>query len=216
MDVKELQRLVLQGEGAHLEFKRKVADAVKISKEAVAFANHQGGKIIIGVNDDGAIPGLKHPEEEAFLLDKALKQHCKPALDFSIEYVPLNWKKQVVVFHIEEAVRKPVFLIYNLRTRRGRAYIRVADKSVQASREVRQILRERHREQHRSFAYGEKERFVMRYLAEYPAISLQQFVEAARIRPEEASLTLVQLTVSNVLELHPGDDADLYTLKEQG
>ena len=50
--VVHLRRLVSQGEGQHLEFKRKASYPDKIVRELIAFANSQGGTLLVGVDDD--------------------------------------------------------------------------------------------------------------------------------------------------------------------
>ena len=72
MELKELYRLVRKGEGETLEFKRKAAHPEKIVREVVAFANTKGGDLLIGVDDNGTIPGVKYAEEEIFVLNKAI------------------------------------------------------------------------------------------------------------------------------------------------
>ncbi|MEM9666450.1 MAG: ATP-binding protein, partial [Bacteroidota bacterium] len=48
----DLTKLIATGEGLHLEFKRKVPSPARFSKEVVALANTQGGRLLIGVDDD--------------------------------------------------------------------------------------------------------------------------------------------------------------------
>lgn len=214
MDLRRVQQLVNKGEGQRIEFKRKSADPLKIVREVVAFANDQGGYLFIGVNDDGSIPGLKYPQEEAFILEKHIKEHCKPAVEYNLTYVPLNSKKQILAFEVKKSIQKPVYLIYNVKRGSGRAYIRVEDKSVQASREVRMVLKAQNKPESNGFNYGEKEQFLIKYLTQNEKVRLEEYANAASIKLEEASETLIQLTISNVLELHPADGQDWYTLKE--
>lgn len=61
-EVYQLRRLVMEGEGQHLEFKRKVSHPEKIVREMIAFANSEGGTILIGVDDDGLLAGVKYPD----------------------------------------------------------------------------------------------------------------------------------------------------------
>ena len=64
MELQELEDLVHKGEGQLLEFKLKASFPEKIVKEMVAFANSNGGQLLVGVDDDGRIAGLKFAEEE--------------------------------------------------------------------------------------------------------------------------------------------------------
>ncbi|MCC6835531.1 MAG: ATP-binding protein, partial [Cytophagales bacterium] len=66
-----IKKLALEGEGLHLEFKRKAAHPEKIVRELIAFANTAGGTLLIGVDDDGSIPGVKYPDEEIHVVTEA-------------------------------------------------------------------------------------------------------------------------------------------------
>ena len=59
MNSNDLVALVNQGEGQRLEFKKKVDYPEKVVKEVIAFANSDGGNLLIGVDDDGNISGVK-------------------------------------------------------------------------------------------------------------------------------------------------------------
>ncbi len=54
MDEKELKFILQEGEGLKIEFKESF-DPKSLAKEFVAFANAEGGKIFLGVNDKGKI-----------------------------------------------------------------------------------------------------------------------------------------------------------------
>lgn len=66
--LRELKKLASEGEGIQLEFKLKATYPEKIVRELIAFANTEGGTLLIGVDDDGSIPGVKYPEEEAHVV----------------------------------------------------------------------------------------------------------------------------------------------------
>ena len=55
----ELKELIAEGESTTLEFKRKFTSPEKIAKEIAAFANTKGGYLLIGVDDDKRIYGVK-------------------------------------------------------------------------------------------------------------------------------------------------------------
>ena len=196
-----------------MEFKRKVADPLKIAREVVAFANTQGGYLLIGVDDDGSIPGLKYGTEEAYALREILDKHC-PSVSYRVMQVKLTEKKQVVVFWVDESLQKPVFLWYNIKKRSGRAYIRVADKSLQTSREMRQILKGQHNQEGTLIAYGEEERTLLRMLTDRPRLDLSTLASLTNIPAERLSTILVRLTLANILQLHPTDSGDYFSVKD--
>ncbi|MDY3842491.1 MAG: ATP-binding protein, partial [Prevotella sp.] len=57
-----LQDLIAQGEHRQQDFKYKVQDAYKLAISVSAFANTAGGRLLIGVRDDGTIAGVSSEE----------------------------------------------------------------------------------------------------------------------------------------------------------
>jgi len=213
MTFQELKSLVVKGESEILEFKRKVAHPEKIVKEIVAFANTRGGLLLIGVDDNGTLPGLKFADEEKYVLEAALQKYCKPEIEYTFQTINLSEKKAVICYTIMESKNKPHYVIEDFTTNWGRAYVRVADKSVQASKEVREILKRSRKQKDIKFHFGEKERLLMSFLEEYKEITLTQFQKLAGISKYMASKTLVLLVLANVLIIKPNEKEDIYLLK---
>ncbi|MDW7695803.1 ATP-binding protein [Flammeovirgaceae bacterium SG7u.111] len=213
MNLNDVKKLAGMGEGLQVEFKRKVADPLKVLREVVAFANRKGGYLLIGVDDDGSVLGLKHAEDDEFAMQEVIDKHCSPIIDYQLERVKVTAKRDVLVFKIKESIQKPVFLIYNLKRKIGRAYIRVEDKSVQTSREVRKVLKGQTKNQDNLVKYGEVEQSLLRCFHRTQTLNMRYLAENTSIKPHEASDVLVKLTLANVLEVHPSDNGDLYTMK---
>jgi predicted HTH transcriptional regulator len=208
MNVKELKNLVRQGEGTTLEFKLKANHPEKIIREIVAFANTKGGKLLVGVGDDKTIPGLKFVDEEEYMLVRAIERNCFPPLDYEIERIAITDERDVLVFNIPKSQEKPHYVQLE-NEENGKAYVRVQDRSVQASREVKQILR-RENEDGIKFTYGDKEKILMEYLSENKKVTIEKFSEIAKIPTWLASRTLVLLVLSNVLKIQPDEVMDWY------
>lgn len=202
-----------QGEGGEIEFKRKVAHPEKIVREIVAFANTSGGYLLIGVDDNGTIPGLKFAEEEEFVLNNAIKKYCIPAIKFSTEIINISEKRAVLKYIINESNRKPHYVIEDFNTRKGKAYVRVKDRSIQASKELQEVLKRRQKPRGIKFNFGDKEKILMEYLAVHGSITLNHFQNLAGISRHMASRTLVILVLANVLEISPQEKEDLFYLK---
>lgn len=232
MTLRELQTLVKEGEHATLEFKKKVTHPEKIVREIVAFANSSGGNLLIGVGDEGGLSGLRYPEEEAWLLNKAIEELCRPKIRFQLETIALSASKWVLRYYISESMQKPHFVLeptqpaqnslLHAKQRRNktlpmrkRTYVRVADRSIQASRELREILRRRQKQRDIGFRWTEKEQKLMQYLQEHSFITVKELANTANIPLVVASRTLVKLVLANVLDIQPAESADLYVLKPQ-
>ncbi|WP_229359476.1 AlbA family DNA-binding domain-containing protein [Flectobacillus major] len=209
MDLKDLRTLVRQGEGSKLEFKLKANHPEKIIREVVAFANTDGGKLLVGVGDDKSIPGLKFVDEEEYTLVRAIEKYCDPPIDYQLERIAITDERDVLVFSIPKSTGKPHFVKINAEP--PKAYVRVQDRSVQASKEVKQILR-RENDNSVPVHFGEKEKVLMQYLAENKQITIEKFCEIAHIPQWLASRTMVLLVLANVLKIQPNEMTDCYCL----
>ncbi|HEY0742616.1 MAG TPA: ATP-binding protein [Chryseosolibacter sp.] len=206
--VQDLKKLVAQGEGFHLEFKRKAAYPEKIVREMIAFANSGGGVLLLGVGDDKTLPGLKFPEDESHVVREALKQ-CRPKLPVSEQFIPIGSGRAIIRYDIEESDRKPH---YFLSGEQKESYVRVNDQSIKASREMREIVKRARKKKDIRFHYGEHEKFLMQYLDTNPTITLKRFIELSGLKKFYASKKLVLLVLADVLQITPHEKGDLYSL----
>ena len=200
----DLQELVALGETAKVEFKQKLPEWNKLLREVVAFANTDGGTVLIGVDDDGQISGLKDPREIEEAIEIHLNQWVRPAVDYRLAVVPLTQKRAVVAIVVSRSQSKPHYVRDNPEANEGVVLIRIADNSVKASKEKIQLLKYEGREQNMKVEYGEKERILMRYLETNKSITVTKFADLAMIPRNIASRTLVHLVKANVLRHRPG------------
>jgi ATP-dependent DNA helicase RecG len=99
VDKKGLGTLLEEGEGQYVEFKEKLDK--RFSREVVAFANASGGKILLGVSDEGAVKGIKDGNEiRSRIHDTA--GNCDPSVPISLEALA-----GVLVVSVAEGRDKP-------------------------------------------------------------------------------------------------------------
>jgi predicted HTH transcriptional regulator len=213
MDTHDLLKLIDEGEGFHVEFKRLVSSPEKIAKAMIAFANTKGGSILFGVDDDGSIVGVESEKTEMELLEEAGDRYCNPPIHPLLEIIPFNGK-DVIVATVEESVEKPHQYVDEEEDGRDpKVYIRVNDKTVLASREVVKILRdERLDGEPLQISIGENERRLFRYLEERERITLRQYCQLINISERRASRILVKLVRAGVVRIHTLEKEDYYTL----
>ena len=128
MKVRELQEIVEKGEDAFTEFKDERARPDDIAASLVAFANAQGGKLIIGVSDEGEIIGVGDPDRLMQRVDQISFNNCEPPITCFQEKVKID-ARIVIVVHIPQGGQRPY------RTNRGIFYIRTSSGRRQATRE---------------------------------------------------------------------------------
>ena len=110
MDFKDVKKLIEEGEGFEVEFKRKVSTPEKIARALVAFANTKGGNILFGVDDDGSIIGIESEKSEIEMIRHAGLFHCSPEIEPLIDIVAFDGE-DVIVAYVEESDRKPHYFV---------------------------------------------------------------------------------------------------------
>ncbi len=210
MEVRDIKKYAWRGENGQVEFKRKVRHPEKIVREVVAFANSSGGHLFIGIDDNGKIPGVKHAEEEDFLMKKAIDELCRPTINYKSDIIPLNSTQSVIHYQIEESNSKPHFAFLDKKHRYGKAFVRINDKSIQASKEFRSYLKKKTEQVHSGIIYGEPEKTLLKYLEINEYITLSKFVEISELHNNKASSILVNMALNNVLRIIPTEEEDLF------
>ena len=206
--VVDLRRVVSKGEGQQLEFKRKASFPDKIVRELIAFANTDGWTLLIGVDDDKTIPGVKFPDEESIVIHNELKNHCRPGLAFHEVVIPISEKRFVLNWRIPKSDKRPHFYVTN-----GEriSFVRHGDQSIKASKEMTEIMRRSKSQNGTRFTYGEAEQKIIHFLDAQPAISLREFAQLTRLNRYMASRKIVRLVLANVLKITPTDKGDFFS-----
>jgi predicted HTH transcriptional regulator len=217
MDYKDVNRLIEEGEGFEIEFKRKVSTPEKIARALSAFANTRGGHILFGVDDDGSIVGVESEKSEVDLIMTAGREFCFPEIEPLIEIVPFDGL-DVIIAYVRESGEKPH---YFTGASNGQAqgdsetkvFIRVNDKTVMASKEVVKILRdERPDSPGMKIEIGENEKRLFRYLEANERITSREFSDLVNISEHRASKILVSLVRAGVVRIHTMEKRDFFTL----
>ncbi|MEG0826493.1 MAG: ATP-binding protein [Bacilli bacterium] len=107
-----------------------------IKKEIVAFANTNGGKIYVGISDDGKVIGLKNAKKDMESLSGMIREGIKSDLTI---YTQISIKKMenkdVILINIMESPNKPYYLVEKGIKTSG-VYLRYGNTSAPANEEV--------------------------------------------------------------------------------
>ena len=132
MTKSELLDLIANGENSGVEFKRDDVRAEQLAKEIVALANFQGGRILLGVEDDGTITGIQRVDLERWVMDTVFGRTVHPMILPFYEEIQVDDQHRVAVVSIIQGTAKPYVVRH-----RGHEdiYIRVGSTSQLATRE---------------------------------------------------------------------------------
>jgi predicted HTH transcriptional regulator len=174
----------------------------------VSFANNIGGRLLIGVLDDGTIQGVKSEDEERYMITKAAHFFTRPALEPIFEEVYYD-DKLVLVVDIPESTDKPHYALAE--DGKWWVYIRVKDKSVLASKIVVDVLKQSASNHGVLIEYSSKEKALLEHLDKTERINVKQFCELLNIGRRRAQRILVNLVLTGVIRVHTTEKEEFYT-----
>lgn len=203
-----VKRLIFEGEGVSLDFKKTITSCEKIAKTMVSFANNKGGKLLIGVADDGTIRGVKSEDEERYMITKAAHFFAKPALDPTFEEVYID-DKMVLVVDTPESTLKPHYSLAD--DGKWWVYVRVKDKSVLASKIVVDVLKRSSSNEGVLIAYSELEKQLLEQLEKVERITIKECAELLKISRKRAQKLLVDLILSGIIKINTTEKEEFYT-----
>jgi ATP-dependent DNA helicase RecG len=110
MNKQELKLILEEGEGYRIEFKEKVSD---LDREMVAFANASGGRILLGISDQGLVKGIAiNNSLKSRIQDIA--NNCDPSIKIYFEEF-----ENILIVHVREGTDKPYRCTGGFYTRTG-------------------------------------------------------------------------------------------------
>jgi predicted HTH transcriptional regulator len=203
-----IKRLIFEGEGVSLDFKKTISSCEKIARTMVSYANNKGGRLLIGVADDGTIKGVKAEDEERYMITRAAHIYSKPALDPSFEEVYVD-DKLVLIVNIPESPLKPHYALAE--DGKWWVYVRVKDKSVLASKIVVDVLKRSSGDTGVMIEYSSNEKNLLQYLEKSNRITVKEFCELLKLTRKRAQRILVDLILSGVIRIHTTEKEEYYT-----
>ena len=203
-----IKKLIIEGEGVSLDFKKTITSCEKIARTMVSFANNKGGRLLIGVYDDGTIKGVKNEEEEKYMITRAAHFFARPALEPIFEEVYID-DKIVLVVDIKAGDEKPYYALAE--DGKWWVYIRIKDKSVLASKIVVDVLKRSATDEGVLIEYSDKEKALLEYLQANTRINVKEYCQLLNIHRRGAQRILVNLALSGVIKIHTTEKEEYYT-----
>lgn len=203
-----IKQMIFEGEGMLVDFKKTITSCPKIAKTLVAFANNKGGKLLIGVADNGNVKGVRSEDEEKYMINKAATYFCRPMVDVQFEEVYVE-NKLVLVADVRESDTKPHYALGE--DNKWWVYVRVKDKSLLASKIVVDVLKASQGEAGVLIEYSEKERALLQYLDTNERISAKDSSKLLNLPRRRTQKLLVTLVLSGIIKLHTTETEEYYT-----
>lgn len=206
-----LYKLIDEGEHQQQDFKYCINDSKKIAKSLVAFANTDGGRLLIGVKDNGNIVGIKS-DEEFYMIESAAKIFSKPALTFLTKQWQVDGKT-VLEIQIKPSTIKPHFA----KDESGKwlAYIRIADENFLAHKIQIEVWKKQKSKQGIFFSYSNNEKFLIDFLQKNNSISYSKFIRLAHISRKNAEEILGNFVITDTIKMNSTKEGTSFSINEE-
>jgi len=207
---KYLRALITEGEHQQLDFKFEISDARKIARTLSAFSNTDGGRLLIGVKDNGRISGVRS-DEEFYMAESAASLYCKPEVKFETSIHQLDGKNVLEIF-IPRVANRPVYA--QDQDGRWMAYVRVKDENILASIIQLEVWKEEHKVRGRLLEFTRSEEFLLLYLEKAPGVTLAKIQRDTGFRRKELVSLMTKLVLFDVVEMRFSEGRMRFLLRE--
>ena len=191
-----IEALIEEGEHQRLDFKFEVSDSKKIARTLSAFANTDGGRLLIGVKDNGVISGVRS-DEEYYMIEAASNMYTRPEVSFEATRWDVNGKTVLEVY-IAPSPDKPHAAPD--KDDKYKAYIRVADENILANEVLILSWRKKKTPQGTLLKISKPVEILFAWLDEHTTVSINQFCRIAQVNYYTARNILSDLMAMNALE----------------
>ena len=198
MKGRTLQDLIAEGEHQQQDFKYEISSISKIAHSLSAFANTDGGRLLVGVRDNGRIAGVRS-EEEIYMIDAAANSYCFPPVSCYWETV-VEEGHTVLIVTIEKSEDRPV----RAKEQDGqkRAYVRIADENIVASPVHLALWKQQNTSAGAFIPLNEKELEILQLFTTHPqGFTLNQFYKKAGINRYKAIRILTDYIRFGVVDM---------------
>lgn len=205
-----LLKLIQQGEHQTQDFKYCISDSKKIARSLVAFANTDGGRLLIGVKDNGNIAGVRS-EEEYYMVEAAARIYSKPMIDFTTKQHFIDGKTVLEVM-IKPSSDNPHYAV----DENGNwwAYFRKDDENRLANKVMLEVWKMQKSTDGILINYSDSEKILLDYLENHEKISVSKFARIAHLTYKQAEQIIINFRALDILQDCVGDTRIDYSINE--
>jgi predicted HTH transcriptional regulator len=206
-----IHSLILKGEGMNLDFKYCISDPQKIARTLSAFSNSEGGKLLIGVRDNGSIAGIQS-DEEYYMIDAAARLYCNPEVRIRTRNHTINGKN---ILEVDVPKSKTIPVKAKDESGKWKAYFRQGDQNFLADRVIRQVWRRRSSRRGLLLRFDEKENMLLNHLRQNGKITVAGFRKLAGIDSRVAEKILSDFILCGIIVCEASEKGLFYRLSDE-
>lgn len=203
-----IEKLIEQGEHQTQDFKFEVSDSKKIARTLSAFSNTEGGKLLIGVKDNGVPAGVRS-DEEIHMLEAAAQMYCKPE-------VPLKFTEWVVQGKkiLEVEVAKNLNYLVSAPDKNGeyKVFIRLMDQNILANGMYIKAWEEKKKNRKVKIEYTQTEKEFLQYVDQNPSSSWSTLRKKLNLSSNKLNKIILDFLLIEVIDLIITEKGYFYSL----
>ena len=206
-----IQKLIAEGEHQQLDFKFGITDSKKIARSLAAFANTDGGRLLLGVKDNGAIAGVRS-DEEYYMVEAGASLYCKPEVYFEMKEWEENGRSVLEII-IPKSFGGP----HSAPDKEGnyKVYVRVGDQNYPANGVLRKVWRKKKDPKGVYIEYTTIERTMLAYLEVHEKITLSGFKKLSGYTLQRCEHILADFIVLGIIKMNYSESGVFYTLNPE-
>lgn len=208
MDI--LKSYIREGEHQQQDFKFRVDDPKKIARTLAAFANTDGGRLLIGVKDNGKVVGV-FPEEEFHVIQGAAELFCKPPIEVSTEILQ-DEHKLVLKVDVPPVKQKPIRAKDD--QDRWKTYVRRDDHTLLANKILVGVWKAQHKEISAPQKLDEDEMLMLNTIKETGRITLSKLYRTTKLNKSYIDKLLILFITWGIVKMDITSEGTHYLLSD--
>ncbi len=193
-----IRKLIAEGEHQQLDFKFGINDSRKIARTMAAFANTDGGRLLIGIKDNGAIAGVRS-EEELYMIQAASEMYTRPCVPFEMKEWTVDKKRilEIIIPKLNDTLysapeKKEEYLVY----------IRSKDQNFPVNAVWLKAHKWKNSKNGTFIQYGEKEKQLLQILETEEKVSQSRYCKIAKINSRMAENIIAGFVAIGMVSIH--------------
>ncbi len=192
-----IKNRIAEGEHQQQDFKFEISDARKIARSLSAFSNTDGGRLLVGVKDNGAIAGVRS-DEEYYMVESAASLHCRPQVDFGYTVWNVDGK---TVFEVTVPRQEGELVKAPDKNGDYKVFLRRDDENILANGIF--VLAHQLKKQNKQviLEYSDTEKNLLEYLSQHDDVTFSQYRRLKKLPYHRVRDVFVKLLAWKVIRM---------------